>query len=234
MTSHIKSLNPDMMKTLCGLSGKEIYQSGNLGFLQLNVGHFDSQSMLNEALEVFDQFVPHLPKNASNAGWRSLCLRGISPAHTDSFHKYGFSSEAEVPYQWTDIATKCPKTVSFIKQLDIADPYYRVRFMLLEPGGYIGWHSDRSVEQKKLHPVNIALNMPYGCRWFMEGEPEVPFYPGSVFAVDISRKHAVINESKFPRIHIIIHGRFNKKYFDLIKLSVESQTTTHTEKKKDV
>ena len=45
--------------------------------------------------------------------------------------------------------------------------YYRLRFMLLEPGGFITPHKD--TDTNKLSPINMALNHPKGCLMKMSG-----------------------------------------------------------------
>ena len=83
--------------------------------------------------------------------------------------------------------------------------YYRLRFMLLKPGGYVEPHSD---SQNKMQ-INISLNNPNEC-FFVTEKGTVPFDDkGSVFLFDNYYEHSVINNSKEDRFHIILHGRWN-------------------------
>ena len=60
----------------------------------------------------------------------------------------------------------CPITTKFFKEVFPYKTYYRLRFMLLEPQGYITPHIDADIN--KLSPINIALNNPNGCNFKMK------------------------------------------------------------------
>ena len=99
----------------------------------------------------------------------------------------------------------------------------RVRFMLLEPGGYIEPHQDRGDKEKRLSVCNISLNNPQGCKFVFKDHGIVPFEDkGSAFLMDISNVHAVFNDSNEPRIHMIIHyelGRRIRDFFYVLRQS---------------
>ena len=156
-------------------------------------------------------FVPHRDKDRQGGyrhkGWRSLCIHGISAEKTNHFTEYGYRSNEEVPYNWTEIAKLCPITTSFFKERYPISNYFRVRFMLLEPGGYISPHCD--TEKSSLSPINIALNMPKNCLFKFEKHGLVPIKTGQSFLLDVSNKHAYINKSFDDRYHIIAHGKTN-------------------------
>jgi len=101
--------------------------------------------------------------------------------------------------------------------------YYRVRFMLLEPGGFISPHID--TEKSSLSPVNIALNHPEGCIFKMEKHGVVPMKPGVAMMLDVGNRHAYINKSKEDRIHIIVHGKPSQKFKELVVKSYASYGT---------
>ena len=95
--------------------------------------------------------------------------------------------------------------------------------MLLEPGGYILPHQDRSDEEKRLSVCNISLNNPENCNFIFKDHGIVPFEDqGSAFLMDISNVHAVYNDSDTPRIHMIIHyelGRRIRDFFYVLRQS---------------
>jgi len=159
--------------------------------------------MLREAEALNSAFVAH--RSSSGRGWKSLCVHGLGATKTQDATRYGFASESEADHDWTEIAGLCPITVSFLKQLP-AEQFYRVRYMLLEPGGYILPHRD--TDRAGLEPINVALSQPQGCLFRFEEAGVVPFEPGKAIMLDVSQRHAVFNTSGRSRYHMIIHGSF--------------------------
>ena len=124
-----------------------------------------------------------------------------------NFTSYGFESNDKTPYKWTKLSDLCYETTKWLKEVYPCDLYFRVRFMLLEPGGYISPHCD--TEKSSLSPINIALNMPKNCLFKFEKHGLVPIKTGQSFLLDVSNKHAYINKSFDDRYHIIAHGKTN-------------------------
>ena len=200
-----------------------IVNESRLPWLRLDI-QYDHEAMLKEAAALKHLFVKHRDGDGSGGyrhkGWRSLCIHGISSEKTNHYEEYGYKSNEETPYQWTEIANLCPYTVSFFKNKFPYKKYYRVRFMLLEPGGFITPHKDMS--ENKLSPVNMALNHPDGCKMKMKGhEGFVPFKPGTAMMLDVGNEHAYINDSKEDRFHIIVHGVKTKEFEQLVERSYE-------------
>ncbi len=204
-----------------GISGQELHKKLQIPFLKLSLPAFSHEQMLKEALELESRAVGHRSKD--NYGWKSLCLHGIASDKTLSSDRYGYSSELEAPYRWTEISEQCPETTRFLKDLlqtEHFERFHRVRFMYLEPGGRINFHQDRDDHNKSLGPLNVALNMPPECHWVFKNWGTVPFEPGSGYAVDISNQHGVWNFSKETRVHLILHGRYGANYYNKIAESV--------------
>ena len=170
-------------------------------------------AMLSEAKKLRDFFVYHRA-GGQHQGWRSLCLHGISSVHTENHDRYGFPDRESAPYAWTDISKFCPVSTEFFSNVFGYDWYERVRFMLLEPGGYILPHED--VDWKQLGPVNIALNNPDGCVFAMEDWGIVPFAGGTANMLAVGYRHAVYNNSQEDRYHIIVHGSRGADWTDYI------------------
>lgn len=156
--------------------------------------------ILSEAEEVKELRVKHRVDDTwssyNHEGWSSLCLYGAGP---------------EITYQtndalnWTIIADKCPKTVEWIKKYwQITNTTGRIRFMWLKPQGYILPHNDR--DQSGLYETNIAITQPGGCCFRFLDYGTVPFTQGSAYALDISKRHMVYNNSDQERLHIIVHS----------------------------
>ena len=214
----------DAAQVLCmNLNYQQIVKESNLPWLPLNI-NIPYQEMLEEATAIKHLFVPHRDKDRQGGyrhkGWKSLCIHGISAEKTNHFTEYGYKSNDETPYVLTETAKLCPVTTNFFKERYPMADYYRVRFMLLEPGGFISPHVD--TEKSSLSPVNIALNHPKGCVFKMEKPGVVPMKPGIVMLLDVSNKHAYINKSEEDRIHIIVHGKPTKEYKELVEKSYAS------------
>jgi hypothetical protein len=200
---------------------KEIVTESGLPWLELDID-IPHKKMLQEAIDLKDEFVKHRDEDNGGGyrhkGWRSLCIHGIDPYKTNHYEQYGYKSNNETPYTWTDICTRCPITNEFFKYYFPYDVYYRVRFMLLEPQGYITPHKDS--EEHRLSPINIALNNPEGCNFKMKGHKGyLPFAPGKSLLLDVGNKHAVYNNSDEDRYHIIVHGKITKEFKELVERS---------------
>ena len=200
-----------------------IINDSNLPWLELDID-FPHEEMHKEAINLKDRFVKHRDQDGQGGyrhkGWRSLCIHGIDAEKTNHYEQYGYKTNQETPYQWTDIIDRCPVTYRFFKDVFPYRAYFRVRFMLLEPEGFITPHQDTF--ESKLSPINMALNHPKGCVFKMEKPGVVPMKPGIVMLLDVSNKHAYINKSEEDRIHIIVHGKPTKEYKELVEKSYAS------------
>jgi hypothetical protein len=141
---------------------------------------------------------------AKNKGWKSLTLHGIDSHITE---------EGNGKHSWTEVAKQCPITVDWIKHNFIIDENTgRIRFMLIEPGGYILPHHDRNT--KGLREINVAIKQPKNCIFKFIERGIVPFKDGSVFLLDTSNTHMVYNDSDQPRLHMILHTNVNDKVIE--------------------
>jgi len=200
-----------------------VVNESKLPWLELDI-EFPYAEMHEEAKAVKHLFVKHRDQDGSGGyrhqGWRSLCIHGIDSDKTNHYGQYGYTSNEETPYRWTEIAEKCPITSKFFKETFPYREYFRLRFMLLEPGGFITPHVDTEVN--KLSPINIALNHPKGCLMKMSGHKGyVPFSAGKAILLDVGNEHAYINKSEEDRYHIIVHGIKTKEYEKLVVRSYE-------------
>ena len=200
-----------------------IVNESELPWLELDI-EFPYAEMHAEAVALKDEFVAHRDQDGGGGyrhkGWRSLCIHGIDAYKTNHYDQYGYRSNDEVPYIWTHIANRCPVTVRFFQDVFPYSRYYRLRFMLLEPGGYITPHRDTDVN--KLSPVNVALNTPVGCMFKMKDHDGfVPLKTGNAILLDVGNTHAVYNKSEEDRYHIIVHGVKTTEYERLVERSYE-------------
>ncbi len=166
------------------------------------------EEMFQEAYNLINDFYVHRSNGENHSGWKSLVLHGRGKHITQGDDQYDISTLPEM--HWTEIADLCPVTTNFFKNVMPLDQYLRVRFMLLEPGGYILPHCDN--DKDKLQAFNFALNNPDDCFFGIEGFGNIPWQPGDARIINISKNHAVWNNSNTPRIHMIAHGWAKEKY----------------------
>lgn len=140
-------------------------------------------------------------REKTHRGWGACTLYG------KAWNETGHSGSYE-DYDWCpEIVERCPITYKYFKEEFPETPDGRIRFMLVDRGGYIQPHNDRS-EPGLLSPINIALNNPEGCEFRMKHKGYVPFGKGGTACyVDIGNVHSVWNRSSLPRFHIIAHGK---------------------------
>ena len=198
-----------------------VIHKSKLPWLKLDID-IPHQEMLAEASKLKDMFVGHRTADGgggySHKGWRSLCIHGLSATKTNHFVNYGFKSNDEAPYKWTEISELCPVTTDFFKNKFPYSRYHRLRFMLLDPDGYITPHKDMDIN--RLSPINIALSHPEGCKMKMKGHKGyLPFAPGKSLLLDVGNTHAVYNNSDEDRYHIIVHGKITKEFKELVERS---------------
>ena len=184
--------------------------------------------MYIEAQKLINDFKPH--RENYGKGWQSLTLHGLND-DTQSLNQYGENRNSILSQlHWTWVADKCPVTKKFLTDVWPAEFLNRVRFMLLEPGGYILPHQDRPDDQKRLSVCNISLNNPDGCEFIFKDHGIVPFdNNGSAMLMDISNVHAVWNKSDKPRIHMIIHYEIGRRLRDFFYVLRSSYYTNRNE-----
>jgi hypothetical protein len=176
-----------------------IKNSSRLPWLKLNL-NIPTEAISNEAKNLYSRAVLHRDGDKfahySHQGWKSLTLYGDNSTTTTA---------TDGPKNWTEIAPLCPSTVDFISKYWIIDGSTgRIRFMWLDPGGYILPHQDR--DRSMFFETNIAIAQPAGCKFRFLDYGTVPFTTGSSFLVDISNKHLVVNDSDQVRLHMIVHA----------------------------
>ena len=139
-------------------------------------------------------------RSDSGIGWQGFCIHGQSYDRTkeDSYYPDFLG------HSWTPEAIKyMPKTIEWLKSLGYKN-FKRVRVMCLLPKGFINLHRDQ--EHSKLGAVNVAINNPKNCKFYLQNHGVLDFKPGVAFKLDLSNYHCVVNDSNVPRYHIIIHG----------------------------
>lgn len=204
-----------------------LLNKSDFGWLELDI-EFDLNLWKTEAQACKQYLVPHRESNSH--GWNSCCIHGISPEKTGAWTNYGYSEESSVPYHWTEISSRAANIVDFWKQFPY-DTYRRIRFMEVIPGGYIDPHSDmpgRLPGEENFNalefgvPVNVAIVHPKDCFMTLQGYGCIPWQEGKAFIINIRNYHSVINYSDTSRIHLIAHGKLDKKINEFTQLVARS------------
>ena len=162
--------------------------------------------MLKEAQALKDRFSDHRGSEC-HIGWKSLSLYGLDENRHENWDYYGYASAAEAAkdFKWTEAAKQCPATLEFLTNVFPCKKYGRVRFMLVEAGGYIGMHNDSKSGIRLTENINIPLNNPKKCLWHWgDGSPDLYMEPGGAYAMNISYDHSITNKSNEDRYHLIV------------------------------
>lgn len=202
--------------------GREYFLS-NAKYLKLNLD-FPHELIAQEASALRSKFVEYR-STYKTKGWYSLPIIGKSseePYAWDQYKEFNTARDAAPYMQYTDIAKKCPVTVEWLKNVYPSSSYARVRFMLLEPGGYIEPHKD--TEYPVLGAINIAITNPQNCKWYWEDGESLEFKPGDAYAMNISYTHSIKNDSNEDRYHLIVHHYDSTpKWKNLFELAIKEQ-----------
>lgn len=176
-----------------------VVKESKLGFLPLDIEI--PYTTINKEINVVDNlFVDHR-EDEGNIGWQGFCIYGKSYDATrgdEYYHDNRIST-------WTNEALEfMPNTVNFFKNNWFNNSFNRIRIMKLLPSGYINLHADNELPGA-LGAVNIAIDNPKENLFAMDNHGIIPFKNGKAIMLNVAYKHAVINESKQPRYHIIVH-----------------------------
>lgn len=183
-------------------------------FIDLKL-EFDHAACLAEATALLDEFVPYQsdPRFAIRH-WRGLALRSLDGDPAKAAVAVGHGANQDARYASTPIAARCPRTMDVLREVLDWEACRAVAFLLLAPRSRIAPHVD-DPQHEVMRSVNIALNMPEGCEFVIETEPDgrpgpftrkVPLRPGVGMIVNVARDHFVVNDSDVPRIHVVARG----------------------------
>ena len=198
-------------------SGRDINMSNGIPFLPIDdwKDTADWDQMLFEAKRLQKHYVQHR-SHEHHAGWSSLCIHGLSSVHTESSHTYGFT-DADAPWRWTDVSDWCPTIREFFKDQFDYKKYFRIRIMKLAPGGWIVPHKDSlTQEENHIGPVNVAINHPKDCHFYMDNIGYLPWEQGRAIKLNLFNVHEVFNHSNEDRYHIIAHGWAGDSWSDRV------------------
>jgi hypothetical protein len=202
-----------------------IAKHSGLPWLPLDV-KVPAKAMLEEARRLRSHFVAHRGEEGRpeylGKGWRALTLHGLSATHSRDAHNYSQQprgkqrkvpagvtdpyarAEAEAPYHWTEASRRCPVTTAWLKKTLPHGVYFRVRFMVLEPGAFLLPHIDRHYPE--LSEMYVSLSQPKGAYLKVKDFGYVPQITGQMTMLDVGKVHSVINASDEDRYNLVIIG----------------------------
>jgi hypothetical protein len=160
-----------------------------------------------EYVNIKDSLILHRPHDG-HKDWFAVTLYGISSEHTNSHWEYSNSKKTV-----TDIGQLCPQTLDWVFNL----PFSRiddVRFLVIKANGFISEHID-VLDQNWLDPLNISITYPKGNIFVME-DAIVPYDVGKSFVLNIHYKHSVTNNSNYDRLHLLVHGKKRKDFWEAV------------------
>jgi|TARA_B110000977_G_C11012147_1_gene468084 hypothetical protein len=163
--------------------------------------------ILKEYTLIKDSLITHRPEDG-HKDWCAVTLYGFDSDKTNSHWEYDRKKQKP---KVTHIGEKCIKTVEWVKSL----PYSRIddiRFLVIKPNGYITKHIDVP-DRNWLEPLNICLTFPKGNKFTLNNK-EVSYTPGMPLVLNIHYEHSVENNSDEERIHLLVHGKKKKEFWD--------------------
>lgn len=191
----------EALQSLFKFKPKKDYIINKTGLAWLKIDIPVPTDIIHEEYKKCTNFlVKHRAKDSwaklTHKGWRSATLYGVDSSTT---------TNSNLKHNWTDLSEQCPETTNWIKEnFIINEKTGRIRFMLLEPGGYILPHSDKT--ETGLQGINVAITQPIGCTFRFLDRGTIPFRPGDAFIIDTSNRHLVWNNSNEYRLHMILHA----------------------------
>jgi hypothetical protein len=183
-------------------------------YIDLGVA-FDHEACLAEATALLGEFVPYQsdPRYGIRH-WHGLALRALDGDPTKAAVAPSPGTNQDQRYATTPVAERCPQTMALLHELLDWDQCRAVAFLALSPRSRIATHVD-DPQHEVMRSLNVALNMPAGCEFVIDVEPDgrpgpftrtVPFRPGVAMVVNVARQHHLVNDSDTVRIHVVARG----------------------------
>lgn len=198
---------------------EKIMYKKNLPWLKL-----DMELPVTEIMEELEKIRGY--SNQSEHGWKGLAYRGISAEKVRPYTNYGFKSEDETPYKWTEISDQAPLLKKIIEEKFPNIKLYRVKLNKLLPGGKIYPHNDSrknglgltehspytDPDPYKIKYLTLAIDWPENVEFYVN-KNRLPIKTGDFFLVNFSQIHEVYNTTNFSRTSVIITAELESENF---------------------
>jgi hypothetical protein len=204
----------------------DIFSDKDVGWIKLQKNIENIAQWKHEATLIEKYYVKHRTSSYDHQGWLGCCLHGLSVTETEF-------AEDGLEYRWTELYDLCPSIVDFWKRFPVSR-FKRLRFMKLEPRGYINVHNDLPSTGQNLSlqdldvlnntvAINLSISQPADCNMIIEGAGIVPWNEGDIFIINNTKNHCVVNNSDLPRIHMIaecVIGDRLDEFLNLVNKSI--------------
>jgi hypothetical protein len=174
---------------------------------------------LSGAAEFLDNldFTKVKTKYTKGKDWTAISLYGYGPKITDILKPGVFKSSVQIDekLQWTNLHEATPLNPVFKILNHLPCEFERVRFMKLEAGKVIGKHSDKIDKDLgfddgqiiRIHvPIrtndDVVFSLYESSRDKLGNEYNLK--TGHYYYTDVTKPHAVRNESAVDRIHLVV------------------------------
>jgi hypothetical protein len=213
-----------------------LFHQDDIGWLKLDV-NIDLPKWQEESKIAEKFYVDHRgSKNYSGSehkGWKSCCMHGISVTRTEAVEDAN-----QHLFHWTELSKLVPTISSFWRESFPVEYYRRLRFMCLDPSGYIGVHNDlptvsKFKNLKELDPlrntisVNVAVIHPSNCDFVIENFGTIPISQSEFYIINNTKNHCVVNDGDFSRIHVIAECVVGNRINDFSELIYKSFKKEH-------
>ncbi len=178
-------------------------------YVELTKLNFNAESAFGEYEKSKIEFFKH-PRGDQNKGWYGHTLFGWGENNT--LH-YLENKDLKREPTWSESIGFFPYIKRFVESLPY-DSLFDVRLLLIQSGGYIAPHKD--FNSMRLDPLNIAIRYPDDCFFKIENFGYIPYQSGKGFVVNIGYKHSVVNLSNQDRLHLVIHGKKSKDFYQVL------------------
>jgi hypothetical protein len=204
-------------------AAREILKDTSIPWLELDI-NFDTSLWQQQAAEAEAYYTEY--RDGASKGWSSCCLHGLGVDKIYTADNYGMN-EYHAPYAYTDLAYRTPAITDFWRFQFPAERYTRIRFMKLSARGHIDWHDDGKIPDgidplQSILPINLAIVHPDTCTMHIKDHGTVPWRAGKVIMVNISKPHAVFNNSEQDRIHMIANVILGNRTEEFCQMLVRS------------
>ena len=174
---------------------------------------------LSGAAEFLDNldFTKVKTKYTKGSDWTAISLYGYGPKITDILKPGVLKSSVQIDeqLQWTKLHEATPLNPVFKILENLPCDFERVRFMKLEAGKIIGKHSDKIDKQigfddgqiVRIHvPIRTNENVVFTLYENARDKTgnEYNLKTGHYYYTDVTKPHAVRNESDVDRIHLVV------------------------------
>ena len=201
---------------------EDIIYNSNLPALKLNI-RYPQKKIIKELKNLSDKYFVN---QLGNKYWKGTALRGLAHDKPRPCIEYGYHDENKVPYIWTEVASKCPETLSFLKDF-FCTKLYRVIVRNLKSGGKIHPHFDSFKNALGVSDKTSSGNTKFlilSVDWpkniiFNIGKHHLPIKTGEAWLLNYSLVHEVANYSNYDRYMLTITGDLDNS--EKFKNSVE-------------